>query len=115
MDPERLGKYELRRVLGKGAMGTVYEGWDPIIERTLMASSTEPGLVADTFTVRYWTERELDGTWHEAPGGTLDLWGRSGRLVAIHSTSGEYVGDPHEEAAADLPPAQVLADLLAMA
>ena len=88
---------------------------DPIIERTLMASSTEPGLVADTFTVRYWTERELDGTWHEAPGGTLDLWGRSGRLVAIHSTSGEYVGDPHEEAAADLPPAQVLADLLAMA
>jgi serine/threonine-protein kinase len=29
----RLGKYEIRGVLGRGAMGTVYEGWDPIIAR----------------------------------------------------------------------------------
>ena len=27
------GKYEVKRQLGKGAMGTVYEGWDPIIQR----------------------------------------------------------------------------------
>jgi serine/threonine-protein kinase len=30
---DTLGKYELRHVLGKGAMGTVYEGFDPIIAR----------------------------------------------------------------------------------
>jgi serine/threonine-protein kinase len=30
---DRLGKYELRQILGKGAMGTVYEGFDPIIAR----------------------------------------------------------------------------------
>jgi serine/threonine-protein kinase len=30
---QRLGKYEIRSTLGKGAMGTVYEGWDPIIAR----------------------------------------------------------------------------------
>ena len=30
---EQLGKYEVKRQLGKGAMGTVYEGWDPIIQR----------------------------------------------------------------------------------
>ena len=30
---ETLGKYEIRRTLGKGAMGIVYEGWDPIIAR----------------------------------------------------------------------------------
>src|SRR5580698_243783 len=30
---ESLGKYEIRRQLGRGAMGTVYEGFDPIIER----------------------------------------------------------------------------------
>jgi eukaryotic-like serine/threonine-protein kinase len=30
---DTLGKYELRRILGKGAMGTVYEGFDPIIAR----------------------------------------------------------------------------------
>ena len=28
-----LGKYELRREIGRGAMGVVYEGWDPTIER----------------------------------------------------------------------------------
>ncbi len=32
---ETLGKYELLHVLGKGAMGTVYEGFDPIIHRRL--------------------------------------------------------------------------------
>ncbi len=30
---DTLGKYELRHVLGKGAMGVVYEGFDPIIAR----------------------------------------------------------------------------------
>ena len=32
---ESLGKYEIRRQLGRGAMGTVYEGFDPIIERVV--------------------------------------------------------------------------------
>ena len=31
----KLGKYEIRRELGKGAMGVVYEGFDPVIERTV--------------------------------------------------------------------------------
>ncbi|MCL4799005.1 MAG: serine/threonine protein kinase [Burkholderiales bacterium] len=31
----RLGKFEVRRELGKGAMGVVYEGFDPMIERTV--------------------------------------------------------------------------------
>ncbi len=31
--PQKLGKYEVRRELGRGAMGIVYEGWDPMIDR----------------------------------------------------------------------------------
>ncbi len=31
--PSRLGKYEVRATLGKGAMGVVFDGWDPVIDR----------------------------------------------------------------------------------
>ena len=33
MAPANLGKYELRGELGRGAAGTVYDAWDPIINR----------------------------------------------------------------------------------
>ncbi|HEX7690303.1 MAG TPA: serine/threonine-protein kinase, partial [Burkholderiaceae bacterium] len=33
--PEKLGKYQIRRAIGKGAMGIVYEGFDPIIDRVV--------------------------------------------------------------------------------
>ncbi|MEQ1807903.1 MAG: serine/threonine-protein kinase [Burkholderiaceae bacterium] len=31
--PQQIGKYAIRRALGQGAMGMVYEGFDPVIER----------------------------------------------------------------------------------
>jgi serine/threonine-protein kinase len=31
--PEKIGKYLVQEVLGKGAMGTVYRGFDPAIKR----------------------------------------------------------------------------------
>ena len=33
MELTSLGKYELRSIRGRGAMGTVYEAWDPVISR----------------------------------------------------------------------------------
>ena len=38
----RLGKYEIRRELGKGAMGIVYEGFDPVIQRTVAIKTIRP-------------------------------------------------------------------------
>ncbi|HSW22798.1 MAG TPA: hypothetical protein VLJ62_08525 [Burkholderiaceae bacterium] len=33
--PQRLGKYQILRKLGAGAMGIVYEGFNPLIERSV--------------------------------------------------------------------------------
>ncbi|HEX4326736.1 MAG TPA: serine/threonine-protein kinase [Burkholderiales bacterium] len=51
-DISKLGKYEIRGELGRGAMGVVYEGFDPIIERivaikTIRAEQFDRSQVAD--------------------------------------------------------------------
>ncbi len=38
----KLGKYTIRRELGKGAMGVVYEGFDPFLERTVAINTIRP-------------------------------------------------------------------------
>jgi eukaryotic-like serine/threonine-protein kinase len=46
-DIKRLGKYEITGVLGKGGMGTVYQGVDPIIERTVALKTIRKDLLED--------------------------------------------------------------------
>ena len=41
----KLGKYEIRRELGRGAMGIVYEGFDPFIERTVAIKSIQKSML----------------------------------------------------------------------
>lgn len=53
--PARLGKYEIRREIGRGAMGTVYEGFDPLIHRAVAIKAvrldrTSPEQAAETLT-----------------------------------------------------------------
>jgi serine/threonine protein kinase len=45
--PQRLGKYELVEVLGKGAMGVVYKAFDPDIHRTVAIKTIRKELVDD--------------------------------------------------------------------
>jgi serine/threonine-protein kinase len=44
-DPEKIGKYRIDGVLGKGAMGVVYKGFDPGIERTVAIKTVRKDLV----------------------------------------------------------------------
>ncbi len=59
--PTRLGRYELREVLGRGAMGTVYRAWDSVLERTLAVKTYHPYL-ASRDSVRLRFEREVKTT-----------------------------------------------------
>ena len=52
-DPERLGKYEIRGALGKGAMGTVFKGFDPHIERFVAIKTIRKDLVDPDVVVQY--------------------------------------------------------------
>lgn len=64
-DPERLGKYEIRRIIGAGAAGKVYEAFDPDIRRlvaikTVRVSSTY-ALDAPDMGARFRREAEAAG------------------------------------------------------
>ena len=84
--PERIGKYELRRELGRGAMGTVYEGFDPVIGRSvaikmLRSELFEPHQLPD---VRARFKREAQSAGRLAHP----------RIVTIHDY-GEEHGTPY--------------------
>jgi len=46
--PEKLGKYQIRRELGQGAMGIVYEGFDPVIERRVAIKTVKQEQIEKT-------------------------------------------------------------------
>ena len=43
----KLGKYEIRKELGKGAMGVVYLAWDPVLEREVGLKVMASTIVSD--------------------------------------------------------------------
>jgi eukaryotic-like serine/threonine-protein kinase len=44
----RLGRFELRRILGRGGMGTVVEAWDPLLERAVAIKVPHRELLVET-------------------------------------------------------------------
>jgi serine/threonine-protein kinase len=62
---DKLGKYEVRRELGRGAMGVVYEGYDPLIKRAValktIRSDQLEGDAAATLVARFRREAEAAG------------------------------------------------------
>jgi serine/threonine-protein kinase len=84
--PEMIGKYEVRRQIGRGAMGVVYEGFDPVIERrvaikTLRVELFEPSQLANV-GARFKREAQSAGRLSHP------------HIVTIHDY-GEHQGTPY--------------------
>ncbi len=67
-DPAQLGKYRIDAALGKGAMGIVYKGFDPHIERpvaikTIRKDLVDPDLAAQ-YMARFKNEAKAAGRLH---------------------------------------------------
>src|SRR5438552_10839599 len=64
-DIDKLGKYEIRRELGRGAMGVVYEGYDPMIKRIVALKTIRAdqlaGENAETVVARFRREAHAAG------------------------------------------------------
>ena len=61
----KLGKYAISRTLGKGAMGIVYEGFDPVLHRTVAIKTILPsqldGSEMETVLARFKREAQAAG------------------------------------------------------
>ncbi len=57
--PERLGRYEIVRELGKGAMGVVYEGRDPSLNRTVAIKTARQDVIEKSGLAKEMMERFL--------------------------------------------------------
>lgn len=65
--PQRLGKYPVSQVLGKGAMGIVYLGRDPVIKRPVAIKTIRKELIeddekAESMSARFRREAQAAGT-----------------------------------------------------
>jgi eukaryotic-like serine/threonine-protein kinase len=62
--PERIGRYKIRHSLGQGAMGTVYEALDPLIERVVAIKTINlnlSGAERSEFQSRFFREAKSAG------------------------------------------------------
>lgn len=87
MEPTTLGRYQIERVLGKGAMGVVYLARDPVIGRALaLKTLTVPGEIEEAleFSRRFMREAQAAGRLNH-PG-----------IVTVHDTGvDEATGFPY--------------------
>ena len=84
---ERLGKYQVTEVLGKGAMGVVYKAFDPNIRRTVAIKTIRKELIDDdrahTMLARFKNEAQAAGRLSHPGIVAVFEYGEEGDLAYI--------------------------------
>ncbi len=85
--PQQIGKYRIARALGKGAMGMVYEGFDPVIERrvaikTILAEYLEGDEMQEA-TARFKREAQAGGRLQHPSIVAVYEYGDTGEMAFI--------------------------------
>ncbi len=86
--PERLGKYPITGVLGKGAMGTVYRGYDPVIKRPVAIKTIRKELIeedekAESMAGRFRKEAQAAGALNHPGIVAIYEYGEDDRYAYI--------------------------------
>ncbi len=123
MEHQTLGKYEIRRELGRGGAGVVYEGWDPDLARTVALKTVRLPPVEDEETTQQLTRfrQEAQAAARLSHPNIVQVYdyGRIGELsfIAMEFIDGgslkQLVGQPMAPAEAVRLVRQVLAGLAA--
>lgn len=97
--PKKLGRYEIVSPLGKGAMGIVYEGFDPTIKRRVAIKTARRELMSDTehaeeLLARFIREAQAAGALnHPNLVTVLDVGEEEGTFfIAMEFLEGEDLG-----------------------
>jgi len=105
-----LGRFELRRVLGKGAQATVWLGFDPRLEREVAVKLMRPGAGADAAAVSQWLQeaRSVSRLTHPhiVPVFEADMHGEQLYLV-FEYVAGRTLAE-HLRARGALPPREAV-------
>jgi serine/threonine-protein kinase len=84
---DRLGKYEVTEVLGKGAMGVVYKAFDPNIRRTVAIKTIRKELIEDergtSMLARFKNEAQAAGRLSHPGIVGVHEYGEEGELAYI--------------------------------
>jgi serine/threonine protein kinase len=83
----QLGKYAVSEVLGKGAMGVVYKGFDPHIRRTVALKTIRRELIDDdqaaTLLARFRNEAQAAGRLSHPGIVAVYEWGEAGEIAFL--------------------------------
>ncbi len=67
--PEHIGRYTIEKLLGEGAMGSVYKAHDPVIQRIVAIKTIKTDIIEETverkeFKRRFFNEAQICGSLH---------------------------------------------------